>query len=410
MEPSNPQQFRSHFQLREEVIYLNHGSFGACPRPVFDTYQNWQRELERQPVEFLARRYVDLMAGARQALAEYINARPDDVVFFTNPTTALNMVARSLVNRQIDPLVDGDEILATDHEYGALNRTWQFLCRRKGLKYIQHPVPLPVSNHTDLVDHFCSGINDRTRVIFISHITSPTALIFPVKEVCTIARNAGILTVIDGAHAPGQLPLDMAEIGADFYAGACHKWLMSPKGASFLHVRKEVQDWLEPLVVSWGYESDHPSGSRFIDHHEWQGTRDLAAFLSVPAAIDFQNQENWDQVRQYCHQLAVETRSRLLHIPGIDPLSPPGTGLAEQPWETWFQQMFSVRLPDLTDPANFQTRLYRIYQIEVPVIRWNNNNLLRVSLQGYNGHSDLESLVEAVQKELGLYASRRGLP
>ena len=405
MAPINPQQLRSRFQLREEVIYLNHGSFGACPRPVFDTYQNWQRELERQPVEFLARRYADLMAGARQALADHINARRDDVVFFTNPTTALNMVARSLINRQIDPLEDGDEILATDHEYGALNRTWQFLGRKKGLKYIQHPVPLPVGSHTDLVDHFCSRITDRTRVIFISHITSPTALTFPVREVCRIARNAGILTIIDGAHAPGQLPLDMAEIGADFYAGACHKWLMSPKGASFLHVRKEVQDWLEPLVVSWGYESDHPSGSRFIDHHEWQGTRDLAAFLSVPAAIDFNKQENWEQVRQYCHQLAVETRDRLLRIPGIDPISPTSTVLTEQPNQTWFQQMFSVRLPDLPDPENFQTRLYGIYKIEVPVIRWNNKHLLRVSLQGYNGQSDTDCLVDAVQKELRLCAT-----
>jgi isopenicillin-N epimerase len=404
MAPSYPQQFRTHFQLREGLIYLNHGSFGACPRPVFDTYQYWQRELERQPVEFLARRYTNLMAGARQALADHINASPDDVVFFTNPTTALNMVARSLINRQIDPLVDGDEILATDHEYGALNRTWLFLCRKKGLKYIQHPVPLPVSSHTALVDHFCSRISDRTRVIFISHISSPTALTFPVKEVCRIARNAGILTIIDGAHAPGQLPLDMADIGADFYAGACHKWLMSPKGASFLYVRKEVQDWLEPLVVSWGYDSDHPSGSTLIDHHEWQGTRDLAAFLSVPAAIDFHNQEKWKRVRQYCHQLAVETRARLLCIPGITPTSPTGTGLIERPWETWFQQMFSVRLPDLPDPEYLQTRLYDMYQIEVPVIRWTNNNLLRVSLQGYNEQSDTDTLVEAVQKEVGLYA------
>src|SRR5579884_1523084 len=242
---------RDRFLLDPDVIFLNHGSFGACPRPVFDVYQQWQRELERQPVAFIGRRKKELLAEARARLGEYVNADPGSLVYVPNATSGLNIVARSLA------LEPGDEILTTDHEYGALNMTWQRVCAKSGATYIQHPLPLPVGSPEDVVESFWSAVTPRTRVVFLSHVTSPTALILPVAEIVCRARAAGILTIIDGAHAPGHVPLDLTALGADVYAGNCHKWLCSAKGAGFLYVRPEHQDWVESLIVSWGWLGDH---------------------------------------------------------------------------------------------------------------------------------------------------------
>jgi len=208
------------------------------------------------------------------------------------------MVARNL------KLEHGDEILSTDHEYGAMDRTWRYIARRLGAKYINQPMPLPVTTHREFLERFWEGVTERTKVIFFSHITSPTALTFPVVEICKKAREAGIITIIDGAHLPGQIPLDLGEINADIYTGACHKWLCAPKGAAFLFARKDVQEWLEPLVVSWGFEAEKPTTSQFIDYHEWQGTRDMSAFLSVPAAfvgavpVEFVRNFSWTTLGQ----------------------------------------------------------------------------------------------------------------
>jgi isopenicillin-N epimerase len=310
---------REQFLLRPDVVFLNHGSFGACPRPVFETYQAWQRELEREPVEFLGRRFADLMRHAREALAAYVGAAPDELVYVPNATTGLNIVARSL------PLQAGDEVLASDHEYGALDRTWRFVCGQRGAKYINQPLPLPLESPQQVVETLWPAVNERTRVLFLSHITSPTALILPVAELVRRARQAGILTVIDGAHAPGQIPLDLTALGADFYSGNCHKWLCAPKGSAFLYARREMQHLVEPLVVSWGWNPDRGAGfaacpdnpqagkpvPHFIDEQEWQGTRDIAAYLSVPAAIQFQNEHDWPHVRAECHELLQETRQRI---------------------------------------------------------------------------------------------------
>ena len=372
------------FLLDPHIIFLNHGSFGACPRPVFETYQAWQRRLERQPVEFLGREANSLMAAARQKLAAFLSCEPDDLVYFPNPTTAINMVARNVA------LQPGDEILTSDHEYGAMDRTWNFVCRKLGAHYRHQPIPLPLPEPKEFVERFWAGITPRTRVIFLSHITSPTALIFPVAEICRRAREAGILTILDGAHAPGQIPVDLQEIGADLYTGACHKWLMAPKGAAFLYARKEVQDWLDPLVVSWGYESELPGPSRFIDYHEWQGTRDLSAFLSVPAAIEFQESHDWEQVRQECHQIACQARQRLDEL----------TGLAPVCGEAAFRQMFSARLPEGVDLEALKVRLYEEFQIEVPLIHWNGQNFVRVSVQGYNNPEDAGTLVDGLRSLL----------
>ena len=389
--------FKELFLLDPEVVYLNHGSFGACPRPVFDTYQHWQARLERQPVEFLGRRAEILLAEARLPLAAYLHVDPDELVYFPNPTTALNMVARNFARSPSSVLAHsdqrfilrpGDEVLATDHEYGALNRTWSYICRLTGASYVAAPVPLPLDSESVFVERFWSCVNEHTRIIFLSHITSPTALVFPVAEICRRARQAGILTIIDGAHAPGQLPLDLHALGADIYAGACHKWLCAPKGAAFLYIRRELSPNLDPLVVSWGYESEHPSGSQFVDYHEWQGTRDLAAFLSVPRAIQFQAEHHWEQVRAACHSLAVANRREIEAL----------TGLPSICFEEDFVQMFAVRLPDRIDAADFKQQLYEKYRIETPVIVWNGQKFLRVSFQAYNDEQDARRLIEALKE------------
>ena len=371
---------REQFLLDPTVTYLNHGSFGACPRPVFQAYQEWQLQLERQPVDFLDRRAPGLIAESRVALAEYVGCGADDLVYFPNPTTAINMVARSL---KLEP---GDEILTTDHEYGAVDRTWRFICNRRGAHYVNRVIPLPILEDEAFCEYFWSGVNENTRAIFISHITSPTALRFPVEGICARAREAGILTIVDGAHAPGQIPLNLTELDVDIYAGACHKWLCAPKGASFLYARPQVKDNLEPLVVSWGWEAEEPGTSRFIDYHEWQGTRDIAAFLAVPAAIDFQRHYQWDDVRLRCIDLAAKTGDRLREIFRTSPLTEA---------RGWTLQMAAAELPEPSD--TLQQRLLEEHNIEVLVQQRQNRSFLRVSFQGYNDLADADKLVDAIR-------------
>jgi len=373
---------KKQFFLDPNVIFLNHGSFGATPKPVFNEYQRWQRELEKQPVEFLGRRFTQLMAESRAALGKYLGTHADNLVYTQNVTISLNIVARSL---ELGP---GDEVLSTDHEYGAIDRTWRFLSKARGFRYINQRISTPIKSEEDFVDEFWHGVTSNTRVIAISHITSPTAIIFPVKEIIRRAREAGIITVIDGAHVPGQIPLYLDSLGADFYGGNLHKWLCAPKGAGFLYARPEVQHLVKPLVVSWGYESETPSDSKFIDEQEWWGTRDIAAFLAVPAAIEFLEKHSWDKVRDKCHKLAREAQRVICEITGLSPLHPQG--------DSWFGQMITAPLPADTDIVTLKTRLYDEYCIEVPLVDWNGNKLIRVSVQGYNTRRDIDKLCHAL--------------
>jgi isopenicillin-N epimerase len=375
------------FLLEPDVAFLNHGSFGACPRPVFDTYHRWQRELEAQPVEFLGRRLRPLLAEARARLAAYVGAGADDLVFVPNATFGINIVARSLA------LGPGDEVLATDHEYGAADKTWRFLCHERGASYINQPIALPVTTPAAMVEQLWAGVTERTKVIFLSHITSPTALRFPVAEVCRRARAAGIMTVVDGAHAPGQVELDLGAIGADFYAGNCHKWLCAPKGAGFLHARPERQALLQPLIVSWGWEAARPGPSSFLDYYEWTGTTDPSAFLSVPAAIDFQTQHNWPAVRAACHQLLLDASSWIAELTGLPHSSPDSAD--------WWVQMRTLPLPPY-DTEQVKVRLWDEFRVEVPLGEWGGQQSVRVSIQAYNTPADIDRLLEGLKHVLGL--------
>ena len=377
---------RDLFLLRDDVIFLNHGSLGACPRVVFEEYQRLQREIESQPLEFLDRQYTTRMAESRLALSTFLGCGSDDLVFVQNATTGLNIVARSL------DLQPGDEILATDHEYGALDRTWRFLCGKTGARYLRQPLTLPITDKEQIIEEIWSGFTDRTRVLFLSHITSPTALRLPVEELVRRGREAGLITIVDGAHAPGQIDLNIDAVGADFYSGNCHKWMMAPKGAAFLHARPEAQRLLEPLVVSWGWESRNPGTSTFLDHQEWTGTRDPSAWWTVPAAIRFMQENNWDAERARCSQMIQTAREKITAITGLEPICPATGG--------WFNQMHALPLPEGIDAPALQQTLREEYNIEIPVPDVDGRHFLRPSAQAYNTPDDYDLLAEALTRLL----------
>jgi isopenicillin-N epimerase len=376
-----PEKLRESYLLDPNVIFLNQGSFGATPKPVFDEYVKWNLEMERQPVEFLGRRLPGLLKTSREALGQYLNANPENLVYVDNATWAVNIIARSYA------LEPGDEILTTDHEYGACAMTWEWLARKQGATLVRQPIPLPVTTHADFVETFWAGVTPRTKVIFMSHITSPTALIFPVAEICRRAREAGILTVIDGAHAPSQLDLDMEAIGADVYTGNLHKWLTTPRGCAFMHVRPEHHQWVESLIVSWGWGSGVIGESTMVQRNEWQGTRDHSAFLSVPAAIQFQADHDWPAVKRRCHDLAVRTQQRVAELTHLPPHCPSDEG--------WFAQL--VACPIKTDDlAALKTRLYDEARIEVPMVDWHGRQFVRVSVAGFTTEADIDALIAAL--------------
>jgi isopenicillin-N epimerase len=372
---------KDQFLLDPSVTFLNHGSFGATPIPVFEEYQRLQRELEREPVEFLGRKAALLLQRSRETLANYLFVDRDDIVYVPNATHGINIVAHSV---ELHP---GDEVLSTDHEYGAMDRTWQFLSEQKGFRYKNFEISLPVTSTDLFVDQLFSEVTSKTRIIYLSHITSPTALIFPVQQICQKARELGILTIIDGAHAPGQIDLDLGSLGADFYTGNCHKWLCAPKGSAFLYTRKDVQKLVQPLVVSWGWHADVPGPSPYVDYLEWTGTRDISPFLAVPTAIAFQKDHDWSTLRNSCHNLAVWLNKEVSKILSTESLS-------SSP--EWFKQMVSIPLPNLLPAEVLQHRLFNDYKIEVPIVGWKGKNLIRVSIQAYNSLQDLEKLITAL--------------
>jgi len=349
---------REGFLLDPEVAYFNHGGYGACSVEVFAEYQRWQRELEREPTELLGRGFGESMRNARAALAAYVGARTDDLVFAPNATSALNAVIRSL---RIRP---EEEVLTTKHEYGAILRTLEFI--RANVVLVEP-------------DELVAKIGIRTRAIVVSHVTSPTALVLPIKDICAAARKAGVLSIVDGAHVPGQLPLDVAAVGADVYAGNCHKWLCAPKGSGFLWARAEHQEWIEPLVISWGYHEDADFGER----HGWQGTCDPAAYLAVPKAIEVH--ASFD--RGAASELADEAERRLVSL-GLRPLR----GIRAP-----FMRALTMRV---SDPEEVWRRLVDDHRVEVPVYEWDGSTLLRVSIGPYNDASDLDRLVDAVRETL----------
>ncbi len=375
------------FLINPDIHFLNFGSFGACPKEVFDNYQQWQRLLEFESVQFINVNGAGYLADSRAALANYVGIEDkDDLVYITNPTLGVNMIAKNLI------LSPGDEILSTDIEYGACDRTWDLYAEKNKAVYKRQKINLPITTKEAFIENFFEGLTEKTKVVFISHITSSTGLILPVKEIVEIAKSKGLLTIVDGAHVPGQLPLSIKDLDPDFYTGACHKWMMAAKGCSFLYAHKRVQQLLrEPLIVSWGYKSIKPSGSTFIDYNQMIGTRDFSAFLTVPQCIQFMQENNWEKVAKQCHEMVLSNAPRFFSLLNTAPISP----LKDE----WIGQMLSI--PIKTEkPEELQRLLFTKYNIEVPLFRHGNQVLIRYSINGFNTQEDLDALYKALSELL----------
>ena len=377
---------RDLFLLDPELIFLNHGSFGACPKEVFEDQLRWQLEMERNPVDFLGRRSAILLSQARGALGEMLSASREDLVFVPNSTTGVNVVARSF------PLSAGDEVLTTDLEYGACDAVWQYVCKQHEAHYRRVEIPLPYERE-QVLERLFSAVTPRTRLIYVSHVTSTTALILPVAQICAEARARGIATLVDGAHAPGQIPVDINAIGADFYVGNCHKWLCAPKGAGFLHAKQEHQSMLDATVISWGYAEGTGGHSGFDAYlgqtlferrMQWQGTRDISAWLAVPEAIEFQARHDWRSVRTRCHELARHALNVLTQRHNLKPVA------QDDDWS----QMVVIPVP-AQDPELLRKRLYDENRIEIPVTTHGEKVFIRLSVQGYNSWQDIEKFLAA---------------
>ena len=373
---------KSQFLLDKSITFLNHGSFGACPKPIFEEYQRFQLELETEPVYFIQKKAAGYLKTAREKLSKYVGCNSVDLFFTPNPTFAINTIMRSL------QLEEGDEILSTNHEYGAMDRTWNFYSKKSGVKYIRQNISLPIVSKEQILKEFWSGYTSRTKIVFLNQISSCTALIFPVKEICDKARELGLITIIDGAHVPGQMDLDISDLNPDFYTGTLHKWMLAPKGSSFLYVRKSFQEMLDPLVVGWGYESVSPGESQFLDYQEYQGTRDLSAFLCTPKVIDFLEENNWKSKAKECRSIVLNNYPRFCDLLNTQPICP----LTDE----FLVQMASIPIKT-SKPVELKELLFNTYKIEIPVMPLNGNYFLRYSINAYNSQEDLDVLYKALQ-------------
>ena len=382
---------RGEFLIRDDWAMLNNGSFGACPAPVFAEYQRWQRVMETHPADVMMRETEHLQA-AREPLAAYLGTNADRLAFVANATLGVNFAVRAVVGA----LAPGDEVLTGNQEYGACSKAWQYHCRRAGVVYVEQPLPLPVASADEVTEALFAGVGPRTRVLFLSHITAPTALTLPVAQICRRAREAGLITVIDGAHVPGQRALALDEIGADFYTGNCHKWMCAPKGTAFLYATADAERLLEPLVVGHGWSQLAHSERPLHDYVERLGTRDLSPFLAVPAAIDYMASREWPQVRARCHQLLLATKRAIEHDMvdrgDMAPLCPET--------DEWLAQMAAIHLPADGDVAAFG-RLLEEARVEMPLWTVGDMRMARLCVQSYTNQAELDLLVELAARTFG---------
>ena len=385
---------KNQFLLDNKVTFLNHGSFGACPKKIFNEYQSWQKKLENQPVKFLDqfRDFGPNMTNVREALSIKINCNVNNLVPVVNATTGLNAIIKSLHFKK------GDEVIMSNHEYGALEKTWQFIKTKYKIKITIAKVSLPITSEEKFIKDFVKKFTSKTKILFLSHITSPTALLFPIKKLVKIAKQHKIITIIDGAHAPGHIDLNLKNLNADFYSGNCHKWMMSPKGAAFMWSSSKYKNHLDPLIVSHGWNKKNNStnqkgalgNSRFIDMFEYNGTKDPAAWLSVPSSIKFINDKKNTKLfitqSKVLYNFALKLSNTFkMPLLGDRKFLPP--------------LMISVPIPKVKE-IEFQRKLYKNYKIEIPIIPWENKSFARISYQLYNSIKDLEKLEYALKKLL----------
>ena len=371
---------KSKFLLSPDVTYLNHGACGACPKEVFWEYQKFQLDFEQHGCRFMDFSYPEQFHKSREELAAFVNCSPDDLTLIPNVTHGVTTVLRSLM------LPSPGEILLTNQRYRAFERLWQESALERVIP-VETIVNFPVSSNQEVLENIWSNVNRNTSAIFISHIASPTGLIFPVAELCRKAREQGIVTIIDGAHAPGLIPVDLESIDPDFYIGNCHKWMSAPKGVGFLYAREELQTYLKPLVVSHGQEFPGAVGSPLVDDTLWTGVKDSSAMLSLPALFKFYTENDWSAQQERAHQLAVSCHQSLISMFGNPPLF--------QPESNFYRQMFAYPLPtdDLDKVKSF---LFEKYKIVIGGFPYEDQAWIRPSFAAYNTEEDRDHLLQAL--------------
>ena len=389
--------------LERGVIFLNHGSFGACPAEVLRHQAALRAEMEAEPVRFLSRELDDRLDAARRALAAFVGADPDDLAFVVNATSGVNAVLRSLAFRP------GDELLTTDHAYNACRNTLDFVAGRAGARVVVARVPFPIASPAEVVDAVMARVTPGTRLALLDHVTSPTALVLPIGRLIADLAGRGVEVMVDGAHAPGMVPLDLRTLGAAYYSGNCHKWLCAPKGSAFLWVRRDRRPDVRPLTISHGANATRTDRSRFHLEFDWTGTSDPTAWLTVPAAIEYLGSllpGGWPALMARNRALALEARQLVCAAAATPPPCP----------DEMVGSLAGIVLPDgppgdigWRRPDPLQRRLFDGWGIEVPVMSWPAapRRLLRISAQLYNRRDHYARLAEALAKELAAEGGAR---
>lgn len=381
-----------HWDLEPDLAFLNHGSFGACPRVVLEHQHALRAQLERQPVRFYVRALEDMLDDARTKLAAFVGCDPQGLAFVPNATFGVNSVLRSM------HLQPGDELITTNHEYNACNNCMRYVAQRAGAAVTCLELPWPVRDEDQIIDAVLRGVSDRTRLVLLSHVTSPTAIVLPIARLVRALRERGIETLIDGAHAPGMIELDIEAIGAAYYTANCHKWICAPKGAGFLHVREDLRDTVRPAVISHGANAARTDRSRYHLEFDWCGTDDPTAYLSVPTAIESMQRlaGDWDSIRAHNRALCLHGRDVLCEALGVEAPVP----------DAMIGSIASLPLPDSDGPPPvsalyrdaLQDELMNSFGVEVPIIPWPQHpkRLVRISAQRYNSPAEYEHLARAL--------------
>ncbi|MBA3921443.1 MAG: aminotransferase class V-fold PLP-dependent enzyme [Nostocaceae cyanobacterium] len=393
MHPQTP-EWTTLWQLDPSVVFLNHGSFGACPKAILDKQTQWRSQLESQPLRFFMREFEELLDRSRDSLAAFVGAVPEELVFVPNATTGVNAVLRSLT------FSPDDELLTTNHEYNACRNALDFVAHRSGARVVVAHISLPIESPQQIIEAVMARVSTRTRLVLLDHVTSQTGVIFPIAELVSKLREYGIDTLIDGAHAPGMLPLNLQEIGSAYYTGNCHKWLCAPKGAAFLYVRRDKQSEIRPLTISHGANSPRTERSRFQLEFDWMGTTDPSAYFCVPAAIEFMGSllpGGWQELMLRNHRSALAARQLLCEALGVPPVCP----------EEMIGAMAVIPMPPVLDNRSvlsIHDELLDKFGIEVQIVPWSEKPrlLLRISAQIYNTQEQYEDLGHAIAS---LYSS-----
>ena len=384
---SPPQPLGSHliaeWALDPEIAFLNHGCFGARPKRVMQAQAELREAYEARPIEWLDRKRTALIGEAARRVGEFIGADPNNLGFVTNATGGVNAVLRSLTFKP------GEELLTTNHVYNAVRQAMRFLARQAGATYREIALPLPLRSPDEVISAIANAVSDRTRLLVIDHITSPTAVLFPIESIVQLCRDRNVDVLVDGAHAPGMVPLDLESLGAAYYTGNLHKWVCAPSGAAFLWVRPDRQQHIHPTTISHFYEQG------FTREFEWQGTRDITPWLSAAAALEYMAGFGWERVMQHNHELAVWVQAMLCDRWQVEPSTPLDGSM--------IGSMTTVLLPrqevlhaKFAEPAKLHAALYDQYRIEAPVVDWDGRWWIRPCCQIYNTPDQYEHLAQSV--------------